>query len=90
MKLNYISANIIFELRKSLKLVIPLIGTQLFYAVGNIGSTIILAHVGTGELATNALVWSIYIMLILFVMGMLSSVCALIAQKHGAKDENKQ
>ncbi len=87
MKLNYSSANILFELRQSLKLVIPLIGTQLFYAVGNIGSTIILAHVGAGELATNALVWGIYITLILFVMGMLSSVCALVAQKHGARDK---
>jgi Na+-driven multidrug efflux pump len=52
---------IVPELKKSLRLSLPLMGSQLFYASNGIITTMMLAHLGHKELATNALAWSIYI-----------------------------
>ena len=85
---NYIFRSVFLELRKSMRLSLPLIGSQLIYALNGIITTIMVAHLGRDELATNALVWVVYITLVLFFIGILNAVCVLVAQNHGANDDH--
>jgi len=54
-------------------------------ASGFIG-TLMVAHLGKNELAASALVYSIYLTLIVFYFGVLNSVSIFVAQNHGAKN----
>ncbi|EKE00545.1 MAG: hypothetical protein ACD_21C00331G0011 [uncultured bacterium] len=78
---------ITLELKKSLRLSLPLIGSQLVYASSGIITTMMIAHLGHKELATNALVWGIYIALISIAFGILSAVSVLVAHSHGINDK---
>lgn len=51
-------------------------------------TTVMIAHLGRDELATNALVWSVYITLVLFFFGVQNAVSVLVAQNHGANNNN--
>ena len=78
---------IICELKKSLGLSLPLIASQLVYALSGIITTVMIAHLGHRELATNVLVWSFYIALISISFGTLSSVGVLVAHSYGINDK---
>jgi len=71
-----------------MRLSLPLICSQLIYALSGIITTIMIAHLGRDELATNALVWGVYITLVLFFFGVQNAISALVAQNHGANNSN--
>lgn len=74
------------EFKNSLFLALPLIATELVYAINGFVSTLMIAHLGKNQLAASALVWDIYLALILFFIGILNSISVMIAQSFGAKD----
>ena len=80
-------SNILSEFKYSIRLAIPLIASELTYAANGFIATIMIAHLGKNQLAANALVWSIYITVALFFIGILSAVSIMIAQSFGAKDK---
>jgi MATE family multidrug resistance protein len=69
-----------------MRLSLPLIASQLIYAISGFIATIMVAHLGRAELATNVLVWGVFITLILFFIGILTAVSILVAQSYGARD----
>lgn len=84
---NFFS-KIFSELKRSILLALPLIASELTYAVNGFIAVVMIAHLGKTELAANALVWSIYVVVVLFFVGIFSSVSILIAQSFGAKDDH--
>jgi multidrug resistance protein, MATE family len=86
--LSYTFQSVFLELRRSMRLSLPLVCSQLIYALSGMITMIMVAHLGRDELATNALVWGIYITLVLFFIGVLNAVSGLVAQNHGANDDN--
>lgn len=84
---NYSSQQIFSEFQASLKLSFPLIISELVYGLNGFLSTMMIAHLGREELAANALVWGIFITLILLFIGILSATGILVAQSYGAKDK---
>jgi multidrug resistance protein, MATE family len=74
------------EIRQSLRLSIPLVASELMYGLSGFVATIFVAHLGHNELAAGALVWSIYITLILFFIGILCATGILASQSYGAND----
>jgi multidrug resistance protein, MATE family len=85
---NYSLSNIFAETRKSLKLSIPLIASQLAYGASGFIATAMIAHLGQDQLATHALVWGTFITLILFFIGILNAVSILVSQSFGAQDNH--
>lgn len=83
---NYSRQQIFTEVRTSLKLSLPLIAAELVYGLSGFTSTAMVAHLGREELAANALVWGVFITLILLFIGILSATGILVAQSFGAKD----
>lgn len=82
----YSFSNIFSEFKRSLRLSLPLIGSQLIYALSGFFATIMIAHLGRDELAANALVWSIFGFLIVTFIGILCAISVLVAQSYGAND----
>jgi multidrug resistance protein, MATE family len=80
------STSISKEFKHSAAVSFPMIVSQAVYALNGFIATMFIAHLGKDELATNALVWGIYITLILFFFGVLSAVSIVTAERHGAKD----
>ena len=81
-------SNILSEFRYSIKLALPLIAAEVIYALNGFIATVMVAHLGKEQLAANALVWDIYIAVIVFFIGILFSVGIMIAQSFGAKDNH--
>lgn len=84
---SYSSQQIFSELRISLKISLPLIASELVYGLNGFLSTMMVARLGREELAANALVWGIFITLILLFIGILSATGIMVAQSYGAKDK---
>lgn len=82
------SKNITSELKLSTKLAIPLIASEIVYALSSFVATMMIAHLGKEYLAANALVWSTYIAVIMFFIGILGSVSTMVSQSFGIKDNN--
>ncbi len=82
----FTSANFFHELKVSLRLNLPLIASEVVYALNAFFATMMIAHLGKFELAANALVWSIYLTVIVFFIGILCSISVLVSQSYGAKD----
>lgn len=80
-------ANITLEFKQSIKLVLPMIATEMVYSSNSFISTIMVAHTGKEQLAANALVWSIYWAVTVFFLGILSSVSVMAAHSFGAQDD---
>jgi multidrug resistance protein, MATE family len=74
------------EAKASLSLSLPLVVTEMIYGLNGFIGNIFVAHLGKEVLAANALVWNIFITLMLFFIGILSAVCILVAHSYGAKD----
>lgn len=74
------------ELKQSLKLSIPLIATEIIYALNGFISTVMIAGLGKEYLAANALAWNIYIAIILFTIGILCAISTMISHSFGAND----
>lgn len=72
----------------SLRLALPLVLSQLVYALSGFIATAMVAHLGKVELAANILVWSAFVAIILFFIGILNAVSILVAQSFGAKDHH--
>ncbi len=81
-------SNILSELKYSIKLALPLIASEVIYALNTFIATVMVAHLGKEQLAANALVWNIYITVIVFFIGILFSVSIMVAQSFGAKDNH--
>ena len=60
----------------------------MIYALNTFIATVMVAHLGKEQLAANALVWNIYITVIVFFIGILFSVSIMVAQSFGAKDNH--
>lgn len=74
------------EINLLLKLAIPLVLTGVIESSVNFFSTNFLAQLGVRELAAGSVVSRIFVTLMVVLWGTLCSVSVLIAQKHGAKD----
>jgi MATE family multidrug resistance protein len=81
-------SNIFSEFKYSIKLALPLIASEVIYALNGFIATVMVAHLGKEQLAANALVWNIYITVIVFFIGILFSVSIMVAQSFGAKDNH--
>jgi multidrug resistance protein, MATE family len=81
-------ANIITEFKYSIRLAVPLIASEVIYGLNSFAATAMVARLGKEQLAANALVWEIYVAMILFFIGIFCAVGILVAQSFGAKDNN--
>ncbi|EKE01324.1 MAG: hypothetical protein ACD_21C00160G0007 [uncultured bacterium] len=79
-------SNILSEFKYSTRLALPLIATEIIYALNSFIATIMVAHLGKEDLAANVLVWSIYLAVIVFFMGIFCAISVMVAQSFGAKD----
>jgi len=79
-------SQIFSEFKSSIHLALPLVASNLIVGLNGFIATIMISHLGKEQLAANALVWSIYIVVILFFIGVISAVSIMIAQSFGAKD----
>lgn len=82
----YSFRSIIGELRNSMRLSLPLIISELTYGSSTLLATVMIAHLGENELAANALVWSVFITLIVLFLGILTAVSVLASHSYGACD----
>lgn len=74
------------EIKQTLSIGIPFIGTQFIYAFGFFISTAMVARLGKEALAASVLVSSFWMTLVTFFMGILTSVSILVAHQYGAKN----
>ena len=70
-----------------MRLAVPLVASEVIYGLNSFIATIMVAHLGQEQLAANALVWSIYISVIVFFIGIFCSVSVMSSQSFGAKDQ---
>lgn len=82
----YSLVNIRSEFKTSIHLALPLIAAQLLYGISSFAATVMVSHLGKEQLAANALAWGIYLVAILFFIGVFSAVSILASQSFGAKD----
>lgn len=87
MSLDYFFHSIFSEIKRSMRLSLPLIAAQLVYGLSGFISTAMVAHLGRDQLATNSLVWGVFITVILFFIGILNAVSVMISQSYGANDK---
>lgn len=80
--------NFILELKQSIKIALPLIASEVIVALSVFIATIMVAHLGEEQLAANALVWEIYIAVVVFFINILCSVSIMVSQSFGAKDNH--
>lgn len=88
MRSLYSFQSIFSEFRESMRLSLPLIASQLVYALNGFIATAMIAHLGRDALAASALVWGVFITLILFFIGILNAVSVLVSQSYGAQDSH--
>lgn len=81
-------SNIFSEFKYSIRLALPLIVSEIVYSSNAFIATIMIAHLGKEQLAANALVWEIYLVIMLFFIGILCSVGIMVAHSFGAKDDH--
>lgn len=81
---NYL--DISSEFKRSLKSAFPLIVSELIYALNGFITTVMVAHLGKDPLAANAIVWSIYLAVVVFFAGIFYSVSIMISQSFGANN----
>jgi multidrug resistance protein, MATE family len=74
------------EIRQFFKLAVPLIASEVIFALSGFFATVMIADLGNEALAAHAIVWNIYLTLILFFIGILFSISILVSQSFGAKD----
>jgi len=74
------------EIKKNLSLSIPLVASQLIYALSSFIGTAMVSHLGKDALAASVLVTMIWLALSVLFFGMLNSVSVLISHQYGAKD----
>jgi MATE family multidrug resistance protein len=84
----YMFTKIFTEFKVSMRLSVPLIISEVIFGLNGFISSIMVAHLGEEALAANALVWSIFIALILFFIGILTAVSIMVAHSFGAQDQN--
>jgi len=82
-------SKIIAEFKYSARLAMPLVASEVVFALSGFTATAMIAHLGKEELAANALVWTIYIAVLLFFVGILSSISIMVSQSLGAKDDEE-
>lgn len=88
MSFTFFSTKIFNEFRYSILLAFPLIAAELIYALNGFIATFMVAHLDKEHLAANALVWEIYVTVIVFFIGIICSVSIMTSQSFGAKDDN--
>lgn len=83
----FFSSSVVTEIKRTLRLSLPLVLTQFVYGLSGILATIFLARLGKEVLAANILATGIFTTVLLFFMGILNAVSVLVSQSHGAADE---
>lgn len=76
------------EVKRSVRLSLPLIAANLVQASSGFLGTIMVAHLGRDNLAAMALGASVYFSLLVFLFGLLSSIGVMVAQNYGAKNQS--
>jgi MATE family multidrug resistance protein len=79
-------SEVVAETRQSMKVAVPLILFRAIIALSGFFASVMLADLGREAMATHALTWTIYLTIIVFFIGLFSSISVLIAQSFGAKD----
>lgn len=72
------------EIKDTLTLSVPLVGSQLVYASSNFLSTAMVARLGEDALAASVLVSMIWMCLTVLFFGILNSISGLVSHQHGA------
>jgi MATE family multidrug resistance protein len=80
--------NIASETKRSLKIALPLIASEIIFGLSGFFATILIADLGKESLAAHAITWSIYFSIMLFSVGIVCSVSILVSQSFGAKDHD--
>lgn len=75
------------EIRENLSLSIPLVASQLVYALSNFISIAFIAKLGEETLAASILVSTLWLTLFVFFFGILNSVSILVSHQYGAKNQ---
>ena len=78
--------NIISEFKYSIRLAIPLVAAEVLYGLNGFIATAMISHLGKEQLAANALVWGIYLTVIVFFIGIFCAIGIMGSQSFGAKD----
>jgi MATE family multidrug resistance protein len=79
-------SEVIVETKKSLKIAVPLIIYRAIIALSGFFASVMLSGLGKEIIAAHALTWTIYLTIIVFFIGLFSSISILIAQSFGAND----
>ncbi len=74
------------EIKQTLSIGIPFMGTQFIYSVSFFISTAMVARLGKEALAASVLVSSFWFTLTTFFVGIVTSVSILVAHQYGAKN----
>ncbi len=75
------------EIKLSLKVAIPLLLSRVMIAFSGFFASIMLSDLGHEHLAAHAVSWSIYLIAVVFFMGIFFSMSTLISQSFGADDK---
>jgi len=76
------------EIKRSFRLALPLIASEVIYALSGFFATAMISHLNKETLAAHSLVWNIYLSSVVFFIGILSTVSIMISQSFGAKDNH--
>lgn len=76
-----------YEFKQTLRISLPLIASNLVQASSGFLGTVMIAHCGRDMLAALALGGSVYFTLVVFLFGILSAIGVMIAQNHGADNQ---
>jgi multidrug resistance protein, MATE family len=74
------------EAKKILHIGVPLIASQLVFSLSSFVSAAMVAHLGEYALSASILVSMVWMLVSVFLFGLLGSVSVLVSQKKGAND----
>src|SRR5690348_5437202 len=82
-------AQFFLESKKTIFLFLPLLCSQITYAISTFLGTAMIAHLGQDALAAIALVSSVYTCLCAFFYGVFVSICVMVSRSAGACDDRQ-
>ena len=87
MRSTFSLSKIFSEFQCSSRLALPLVAANVIIALNGFFATIMVSHLGKAALAANSLVWTIYVTVIVFFVGVLSAISIMMSQSFGASDD---
>ena len=76
------------EIKRSFRLALPLIASEVIHALSCFFATVMISHLSKETLAAHSLVWNISLSCIVFFIGLLFSISIMVSQSFGAKDNH--